>query len=86
MAVTGTPAILIPFPYAAEMNHLQCSLHGSWCGAGVSQAELTPQLLESKVLSLLHSPGWNKCVHELGTSQFDGAERLAALMRQLLAT
>lgn len=88
LAVTHTPAILIPYPYAAEDHQLFNAAIFANAGAGLvfRQAELTPDLLESKVLSLLHSPQQLQQMAQraAGVALTDSAERLAALMRQLL--
>ena len=88
LAITQTPAILIPYPYAAE-DH-QAFNAASFADAGAAlvfrQAELTTQLLESKVLHLLHSP---QVLQEMAQKTAslavtDSAERLAELVRQLV--
>ena len=90
LAITHTPSILIPYPYAAE-DH-QAFNAASFVDAGAAlvfrQAELTPQLLESKVLNLLQSP---QLLQEMAQKTAtlavsDSAERLAALVRQLIET
>jgi UDP-N-acetylglucosamine--N-acetylmuramyl-(pentapeptide) pyrophosphoryl-undecaprenol N-acetylglucosamine transferase len=90
LAITHTPSILIPYPYAAE-DH-QAFNATSFVEAGAAlvfrQAELTPQLLESKVLHLLQSP---QLLQEMAQKTAtlavsDSAERLAALVRQLIET
>ncbi len=88
LAVTHTPAILIPYPYAAE-DH-QAFNAASFTNAGAAlvfrQAELTPQLLESKVLNLLRSPSLlEEMAQKAATlAVTDSAERLAVLVRQLV--
>ncbi len=86
LAIAKTPAILIPYPFAAE-DH-QAFNAASFANANAAfvfrQAELTPQLLESKVLHLLHSP---QLLQEMAQNAAtlavtDSAERLAALVRQ----
>jgi len=88
LAITQTPAILIPYPYAAE-DH-QAFNAASFADAGAAlvfrQSELTPELLESKVLYLLQSP---QLLQEMAQKAAalavtDSAERLAILVRQLL--
>lgn len=90
LAITHTPSILIPYPYAAE-DH-QAFNATSFVDAGAAfvfrQAELTPQLLESKVLNLLQSP---QLLQEMAQKTAtlavrDSAERLATLVRQLIET
>jgi len=74
--VTGTPAILIPSPYAAEDHRQSWQLVPRWYFASGG-----PQVLESKV-SLLHSPGCDAIIAG-AIAVPDSAERLA-LLRQLL--
>lgn len=88
LATTQTPAILIPYPYAAE-NH-QAFNAKSFADAGAAlvfrQAELTAQLLESKVLYLLQSPQTlQEMAQKAGAIAVpDSAERLASLVRQVV--
>ena len=58
LAVTNTPAILIPYPYAAEDHQALNAKVFSDAGAAIvySQSEITAQILESQVLDLLRSP------------------------------
>ena len=88
LAVTGTPAILIPFPYAAEDHQTYNASAFATSGAALvlPQAELTAQLLEGKVLSLLPSPGQLARMGEAARAIAvpDSAERLAALVRQVV--
>lgn len=88
LAITKTPAILIPYPYAAE-DH-QSFNAASFADAGAAlvfrQAELTPELLESKVMNLLQSPQALQQMAQNAASLAipDSAERLAALISQQL--
>ena len=88
LAITHTPAILIPYPYAAE-DH-QAFNAASFADAGAAlvfrQAELTPELLESKVLNLLQTPQILQQMAEKAASLAvtDSAQRLAAMLRQLV--
>lgn len=90
LAVTRTPAILIPYPFAAE-DH-QAYNAASFADAGAAlvfpQAELTHELLESKVLNLLQSPQVleNMAQNAASLAVTDSAERLAALVRQHVQT
>lgn len=88
LAVTGTPSILIPYPFAAEDHQAYNAAVFADSGAALvfRQGELSPQLLESKVLSLLQSP---EQLEQMGKNASaiavpDSAERLAALVRQLV--
>jgi UDP-N-acetylglucosamine--N-acetylmuramyl-(pentapeptide) pyrophosphoryl-undecaprenol N-acetylglucosamine transferase len=79
---------LIPYPYAAEDHQTYNAKVFAEAGAALlfQQADLTPEILQSKVLHLLHSP------HELqqmadrmaALAIADSAERLADLIRQLV--
>lgn len=89
LAVTGTPAILIPFPYAADDHQAYNAAVFSAAGAALvfRQEELTPQFLESQVLSLLQSPEKLEQMQEAAKviAVPDSAERLATLVRELLS-
>lgn len=89
LAVTGTPAILIPFPYAAEDHQAYNAAVFSAAGAALvfRQEELTPQFLESEVLNLLNSPEKLKQMQEAAKviAVPDSAERLASLVRELVS-
>ena len=87
LAYTETPAILIPYPYAAE-NHqaLNAKLFGDAGAALVcSESELTASKLESLVLDLLQEPqrleAMTRKTAELAVK--DSAERLASLVRAM---
>jgi UDP-N-acetylglucosamine--N-acetylmuramyl-(pentapeptide) pyrophosphoryl-undecaprenol N-acetylglucosamine transferase len=86
LAVTHTPAILIPYPFAAEDHQAYNAASFAEAGAALvfRQAELTAELLESKVLNLLHSPQLLEEMAQKAASLAvtDSAERLAALVRQ----
>ena len=88
LAVTGTPAILIPFPYAAEDHQTYNAAVFAAAGAALvlRQGDLTTQLLESKVLSLLQAPEQLERMGEAARAIAvpDSAERLAALVRQVM--
>ncbi|NEO33048.1 MAG: undecaprenyldiphospho-muramoylpentapeptide beta-N-acetylglucosaminyltransferase [Symploca sp. SIO3C6] len=88
LAITKTPAILIPYPYAAEDHQAYNAASFDKVGAALvfPQAQLTPQLLTSKVLHLLETP---QVLQEMATKTAslavkDSAERLARQVRQLL--
>lgn len=57
LAVAGTPAILIPFPYAAEDHQAYNAAVFAAAGAALvfREAELTAKVLEAEVLNLLHT-------------------------------
>jgi UDP-N-acetylglucosamine--N-acetylmuramyl-(pentapeptide) pyrophosphoryl-undecaprenol N-acetylglucosamine transferase len=86
LAVTGTPAILIPYPFAAEDHQTYNAKVFAAAGAAevYQQASLTPELLQQRVLRLLESPDalqqMANATARLAVS--DSAEQLAALIRQ----
>ncbi len=86
LAVTGTPSILIPYPYAAEDHQTYNARVFEAAGAAelYQQAALTPELLQQQVLNLLKSP---QQLQQMATATAqlavqDSAEQLAALVRQ----
>jgi UDP-N-acetylglucosamine--N-acetylmuramyl-(pentapeptide) pyrophosphoryl-undecaprenol N-acetylglucosamine transferase len=86
LAITGTPAILIPFPYAAEDHQAYNAKTFVEAGAAVSyrQEELTPDLLQKTVLQWLASP---ETLHQMQENAQtlavkDSAAQIAAMMRQ----
>jgi UDP-N-acetylglucosamine--N-acetylmuramyl-(pentapeptide) pyrophosphoryl-undecaprenol N-acetylglucosamine transferase len=87
LAVTQTPALLIPFPYAAEDHQAFNAKIFADAGAALvfRQSELTAEVLESKVLHLLRSPELlQEMAHKSGTlAVTDSAKRLAALVSDL---
>lgn len=88
LAVTATPSILIPYPYAAEDHQTYNAnvFKAAQAALVFQQSELTPDLLESKVLYLLRSPEpLKQMATEAGNLAIaDSAERLAAIVRQLV--
>ncbi len=88
LAATGTASILIPYPYAAEDHQSYNAAIFSAAGAALvfPQENLTPQLLESEVLSLLQSPEQIEKMQWAASAIAvpDSAERLATLVRQLV--
>ncbi len=88
LAVTGTPSILIPLPTAADDHQSYNAAVFTAAGAALMfrQGELTPQMLASKVLSLLQSPEQLAQMGEKARAIAvpDSAERLATLVRRLL--
>jgi UDP-N-acetylglucosamine--N-acetylmuramyl-(pentapeptide) pyrophosphoryl-undecaprenol N-acetylglucosamine transferase len=88
LAVTETPAILIPYPYAAENHQFFNAEVFAKAGAALvfNQSELTQPLLESKVLNLLNAPQQLQTMAEKSKSIaiFDSAERLAALVKEII--
>jgi UDP-N-acetylglucosamine--N-acetylmuramyl-(pentapeptide) pyrophosphoryl-undecaprenol N-acetylglucosamine transferase len=88
LSVTQTPAILIPYPYAAEDHQTYNAQAFAQAGAALlfQQNELTVDLLQSKVLYLLQSPAVLEPMAE-AMSQLaivDSAEQLADLIKTLI--
>lgn len=86
LAVTRTPSILIPYPFAAEDHQrFNAQVFGDRGAAQVySQNQLTVETLESVVLDLLRSPEKLAQMAEAasGLAVIDSAERLADVVRQ----
>jgi UDP-N-acetylglucosamine--N-acetylmuramyl-(pentapeptide) pyrophosphoryl-undecaprenol N-acetylglucosamine transferase len=88
LAITRTPAILIPYPFAAEDHQAFNAAVFSDAGAGIllRQSELTTELLQTKVLSLLQTPTALAVMAQNAASLAvpDSAEQLANLVRKLV--
>jgi UDP-N-acetylglucosamine--N-acetylmuramyl-(pentapeptide) pyrophosphoryl-undecaprenol N-acetylglucosamine transferase len=88
-AVTQTPAILIPYPYAADDHQTYNARVFADAGAAQlhQQADLTANQLQQQVLDLLQSPSrlqqMAAAAHQLAVS--NSAEQLANLVRELIA-
>ena len=86
LAIARTPAILIPYPYAADNHQAYNAAVFAEAGAALSfsQRELTSELLKATVLDLLRSPERLQQMQENATMLAvpDSAERLATLIRQ----
>ena len=88
LAVTKTPAILIPYPYAAE-DH-QAYNAAAFAAAGAAQvcrqSELSPEILQDKILNLLESRQRLQQMAEAagGLAILDSAERLAELVQSVI--
>jgi UDP-N-acetylglucosamine--N-acetylmuramyl-(pentapeptide) pyrophosphoryl-undecaprenol N-acetylglucosamine transferase len=86
LAVTETPAILIPYPFAAEDHQTYNARAFVEAGAALMcpQRELTPQKLELQVLELLQSPArLEEMARQMaGLTAIDSAGQLAALVRK----
>lgn len=87
LAITGTPAILIPYPYAAEDHQTYNARVFATAGAAYSipQAQLTPKLLRQQVLDLLNSPEKLEHMSKRAASlaSLDSAKAVANLLWQL---
>lgn len=85
LAVTKTPAILIPYPFAAEDHQYYNALAFKEAEAALiyRQNQLTPDILEKEVLHLLNSPDrLTKMAENAGTlAAVDSAEQLAKLVK-----
>ncbi|MEA5470957.1 undecaprenyldiphospho-muramoylpentapeptide beta-N-acetylglucosaminyltransferase [Spirulina sp. 06S082] len=88
LAITKTPAILIPYPFAAEDHQYYNALAFKEAEAALiyRQQQLTPEILEKEVLRLLNNPDELERMSEnAGTlAVADSAERLAALIQDNL--
>ncbi|MEC4819077.1 MAG: UDP-N-acetylglucosamine--N-acetylmuramyl-(pentapeptide) pyrophosphoryl-undecaprenol N-acetylglucosamine transferase, partial [Scytonema sp. PMC 1069.18] len=88
LAVCGTPAILIPYPFAAEDHQTyNAKVFTSVNGAIVfKQSDLTPEILQKKVLDLLHNPEELQSMGKAAKSVAvpDSAEKLAQLVRDTI--
>ncbi|MEO0408415.1 MAG: undecaprenyldiphospho-muramoylpentapeptide beta-N-acetylglucosaminyltransferase [Cyanobacteria bacterium P01_A01_bin.135] len=88
LAITRTPAILIPYPFAAE-NH-QTFNAAVFAAAGAAQvhqqSDLDAQTLEQKVLALLQSPERleEMAIAAESLAVTDSAQRLGQLIDELL--
>lgn len=86
LAMTHTPSILIPYPYAAEDHQTYNAAIFAAAGAAqvCRQSELSVHQLKEKVLNLLEAPSrlhdMANAAAELATK--DSAHRLATLIRQ----
>ena len=86
LAATGTPALLIPYPFAAEDHQTYNARALESAGAALVclQGNLTAQKLELQVLELLQTPTklaeMARRMDSLAVS--DSAQQLAALVRQ----
>ncbi|MDM9582750.1 undecaprenyldiphospho-muramoylpentapeptide beta-N-acetylglucosaminyltransferase [Nostoc sp. GT001] len=88
LAVCGTPAILIPYPFAAEDHQSYNADVFTSSGAALTlkQSELTPETLQNHVLNLLQSPQELAKMGEKAKAIAvpDSADKLAQLMREAI--
>lgn len=86
LAICGTPAILIPYPYAAEDHQTYNAQVYTTVGAGIlfQQKELTPEKLQAQVLQLLQSPEELQQMSDKAKTVAvpESAEKLAQLVRE----
>lgn len=88
LAVCGTPAILIPYPYAAEDHQTYNAQVYTTAGAGIlfQQKELTAEKLQNQVLELLQSSEELQKMSEKAKTVAvpESAEKLAQLVREVV--
>lgn len=88
LAVCGLPAILIPYPFAAEDHQTYNAQEFTKAGAALmlQQSELTADILQSQVLHLLQSPEElaKMGANAQGIAFPDSADKLASLVREVM--
>ena len=88
LAVTGTPAVLIPYPYAAEDHQTYNAKEFEEAGAAIvyQQSQLTAQTLQEQVSQWLRSPEklQNMADKAKALAVTDSAQRLSELVRSLI--
>ena len=88
LAITHTPSILVPYPFAAEDHQAFNAAVFAKAGAAEvdQQADLTPEILETQVLMMLKSPDRLQQMAKQAASLavVNSAEQLAQLIRQHL--
>jgi UDP-N-acetylglucosamine--N-acetylmuramyl-(pentapeptide) pyrophosphoryl-undecaprenol N-acetylglucosamine transferase len=90
LAVCGVPAILIPYPFAAEDHQTYNAEVFTKAGAALAfkQSELTAEILQNQVLNLLRSPVELAKMAENAKAIAvpDSADKLASLVREIVET
>lgn len=88
LAITATPAILVPYPYAAENHQTYNAKEFAEAGAALvyQQTELTKDILSEQVSKLLRSPEQLQSMADRAASLavIDSAERLGNIVRDLV--
>ncbi|BAY71446.1 undecaprenyldiphospho-muramoylpentapeptide beta-N-acetylglucosaminyltransferase [Anabaena sp. FACHB-709] len=88
LTVCGTPAILIPYPFAAEDHQSYNAEVFTKAGAALTfkQSDLTAELLQTQVLNLLQSPTELAKMGENAKAIAvpDSADKLATLVREVV--
>ncbi|MEA5555112.1 undecaprenyldiphospho-muramoylpentapeptide beta-N-acetylglucosaminyltransferase [Nodularia spumigena] len=88
LGVCGTPAILIPYPFAAEDHQTYNADVFTQAGAALTfqQSSLTTEILQTQVLNLLQSPTELAKMAENAKAIAvpDSAEKLASLVREII--
>jgi len=89
LAITGTPSILIPYPFAAEDHQTYNAIAFSKAGAAQlhQQSALTAQKLQAIVADLLQSPEQLETMADAARrlSTTNSAEKMAHLIEQCLS-
>jgi UDP-N-acetylglucosamine--N-acetylmuramyl-(pentapeptide) pyrophosphoryl-undecaprenol N-acetylglucosamine transferase len=87
LAVTTTPSILIPFPYAAEDHQYYNARAFEQVGAALvyRQEKITAEALEQLVLDLIKNPEKLEQMRQacLDLAVFDSAQQMARIIREL---
>lgn len=88
LAVCGTPAILIPYPFAAEDHQTYNAQEFTKVGAAImfQQSELTAEVFQNQVLKLLQSADELTKMGEAAKAIAipDSADKLAQLLREVV--
>jgi len=88
LAVCGKPAILIPYPFAAEDHQSYNAAVFTQAGAALSfkQSDLTPEIFTTQVLNLLQSPTELGKMGEKAKAIAvpDSADKLATLVKEAI--
>jgi UDP-N-acetylglucosamine--N-acetylmuramyl-(pentapeptide) pyrophosphoryl-undecaprenol N-acetylglucosamine transferase len=88
LAVCGTPAILIPYPFAAENHQAYNADVFTQAGAALTceQSQLTTEILQTEVLKLLQSPTelGKMAENAKAIAVPDSAEKLATVVREIV--
>jgi UDP-N-acetylglucosamine--N-acetylmuramyl-(pentapeptide) pyrophosphoryl-undecaprenol N-acetylglucosamine transferase len=88
LAITGTPAVLIPYPFAAEDHQTFNALAFSQAGAAqlYQQADLSAEQLQAAVLALLQNPNQlsDMAIAASRLATTDSAAKMAQIIRMHL--
>jgi UDP-N-acetylglucosamine--N-acetylmuramyl-(pentapeptide) pyrophosphoryl-undecaprenol N-acetylglucosamine transferase len=89
LAISHTPSLLIPYPYAAEdhQSFNAAAFVDAQAALLCRQADLTPARLESQVLQLLNAPQQLEAMAQAAASLavVDSAQQLASLIQTAIA-
>ncbi len=90
LAVTGTPALLIPYPYAAEdhQTHNAAIFVGAGAAKLLRQQDLTAEGLATEVLALLESPETRQTMRQraIALGIPNSSQRLVKLIHQMIGS